>query len=257
MGRVLSESIFAIIVDMEGLSAAELLQRSLAALSKYLPLKKLTKSDEIARAGLFSLVSDLSDYTGLNLEVSVESKGRFCTLCEQYIRSDSDCIQLNCSPDCYCCGLDCLRRVIDEQRRPGWHLIYDAKCGRCENTLPRSAVYTFYDPEQIARLADQSFQEEKMLGCNICGGEYAASNMITLPCNHRFCKDDMTGYLDQLIGSGQVVPEKTICPQKNCGTEIEEAIIFSLVDRQSIDIIQRLRLVATMESMKNEDQKVL
>ena len=252
---VLSESIVAIIVDMEDLTAANLLQRSLVALLKYLPVKKLAKSDEVARTELFSLVSDLLDYT--DHEISVESKGRFCALCEQYIRSNSDCIQLNCSPDCYCCGLDCLQRVIDEQRRPGWHLIYDAKCGRCENTLPRSAVYTFYDPEQIARLADQSFQEEKMLGCNICGGEYAASNMITLPCNHRFCKDDMTGYLDQLIGSGQVVPEKTICPQKNCGTEIEEAIIFSLVDRQSIDIIQRLRLVATMESMKNEDQKVL
>ena len=67
----------------------------------------------------------------------------------------------------------------------------------------------------------------------------------------------MSGHLDQLIGSGQVLPEKTICPQRNCGTEIEEVIIFSLVDRQSVDIIQRLRLVATMESMKDEDQKVL
>jgi len=81
--------------------------------------------------------------------------------------------------------------------------------------------------------------------------------MVTLPCDHRFCKDCMSGHLDQLIGSGQVLPEKMICPQRNCGTEIEEVIIFSLVDRQSIDIIQRLRLVATMESMKDEDQKVL
>ena len=220
-------------------------------------MKKLTKSDEIARAGLFSLVSDLSDYTGLNLEVSVESKGRFCTLCEQYIRSDSDCIQLNCSPDCYCCGLDCLRRVIDEQRRPGWHLIYDAKCGRCENTLPRSAVYTFYDPDQIARLADESFREEKMLECAICIQEYAASQMVTLSCDHRFCKDCMTEYLNILVYNRQVVPEKTICPQRNCCTEIEEPIIFSLMDQQSINTIQRLRVVAAMESMKNENQTVL
>lgn len=242
---------------MEGLTAPELLQRSLIALNKYISVKKLTKPDEVARAGLLSLASDLFDYTGLDPEVLIESKGQFCALCEQYIRSDSDCIQLNCSPDCYCCGLDCLRSVIDLQRRPGWHLIYDAKCRKCEKTLPRSAVNQFYDPDQIQRLADESFREERMLACNICGGEYAASQMVTLRCEHRFCKDCMTGHLDALIQSGLVVPEKTICPQRGCGQEIEEIIIFSLVDRQSIDIIQRLRLIAGMESLKTEDQKVL
>lgn len=242
---------------MEGLTAAELLQRTLVGLNKYLVMKKLTKPDEVTRAGLFSLASDLFDYTGLDPVISIESKGRFCALCEQYIRSDSDCIQLNCSPDCYCCGLDCLRRVIDQQRRIGWHLIYEAKCGRCENTLPRSAVYTFYDPDDINRRADESFREERIMGCNICGEEFPASQMITVFCNHRFCKDCMTGHLEALVGSGQVVPEKTICPQRGCGEQIEETTIFSLLDRQSIDIIQRLRLVAAMESMKTEGQKVL
>ena len=242
---------------MEGLTAPELLQRCLMGLNKYLSVKKLTKPDEVARAGLFSLASDLFDYTGHDPEVLIESKGRFCALCEQYIRSDSNFIELNCSPDCYCCGSDCLRSVIDQQRRSGWHMIYDAKCKQCGNGLPRSAVYQFYDPDQIQRLADESFREERMLACNICGGEYGASQMITLQCNHRFCKDCMTDHLDALIQSGLVVPEKTICPQKGCGQEIEEIIIFSLVDRQSIDIIQRLRVIAGMESLKTEAQKVL
>lgn len=242
---------------MAGLTSPELLQRSLVALNKYLSVKKVTKPDEVARSGLFALASDLFDYTGLDPEVLIESKGRFCALCEQYIRSDSDHIQLNCSPDCYCCDLNCLRSVVDLQRRAGWHLIYEGKCRNCGNGLPRSAVHQFYDPEEVQRLADESFREERMLACNICGEEYAASQMVTLQCNHRFCKDCMTGHLEALIQSGQVVAEKTICPQRGCNQEIEEIIIFSLVDRQSIDIIQRLRLIAGMESLKSADQKVL
>ena len=241
---------------MEGHTASELLQRSLVALSKYINLKKLTRPDEKTRAGLFALVCDLFDYTGLDPEILIESKGRFCALCELYIPSDSDCIQLNCSPDCYCCGLNCLREAIDEQRRPGWHLIYDAKCKKCDRTLPHSAVHQFYDPDQIQRLADESFREERMLVCAICGEEYGASHMITLGCDHRFCRNCMVDHLNEKVKSGEVVPEKMTCPLR-CGAEIEAAIIFSLVDPQSVDIIQRLRLVATMESMKTEAQKVL
>ena len=242
---------------MEGLTAEELLERSLVGLGKYINLKNLSKPDEVTRAGLICLVSDLFDYTGLEPEITIESKGCFCALCEQYIRSDSDKILLNCSEECYCCGTECLRQAIEKQRARGWHLIYETKCNSCSQLLPRSAVHTFYDEDEVLRLADEAFREEKRLNCKTCTEDYPASDMITLVCNHRFCKDCMIAHLMNLVQSGLVIPEKTICPEVRCGQEIEEVVIESLLDRQSIDIIHRLRRVAAMESMKTDDQKVL
>ena len=106
---------------------------------------------------------------------------------------------------------------------------------------------------KMAGLADESCSEE----CRICLGNYPGSQVISLLCSHRICEECMCSYLEELLKNAMLVPEKLVCPLPGCHTALQEDAIFSRLDPQFIDILQRVRLVRTMESVKNEDQKVL
>ena len=84
--------------------------------------------------------------------------------------------------------------------------------------------------------------------CEICFGELDSSDIYNLNCSHAFCLSCVKEYLQEKIKISKVVDIN--CPQLNCGSQIEEDEIISLLD---IDMVRKYLRFKKRESERKKE----
>lgn len=88
-------------------------------------------------------------------------------------------------------------------------------------------------PEASTSQAQPRLKRIKVFTCEIC---YTEGNLQTmaLGCNHRYCKDCYTSYLEQKIreeGEAKAIQ----CMAANCNIVMDERTVSMLVDSATLD----------------------
>ncbi len=77
----------------------------------------------------------------------------------------------------------------------------------------------------LSMLLEEEKQREAELAaltyeCNICGDDVTLDNMLTLECDHRFCKDCFTQFCEAKISLAAVQHNQLKCPDDDCSKPI-------------------------------------
>ena len=81
--------------------------------------------------------------------------------------------------------------------------------------------------------------------CSICYSEVIEHCMqVISKCGHRFCRDCVTGYLENALGDGRVIDTK--CPDMNCEILLDDEDIKAALSTLSYGKFQQFRILAHM-----------
>eukprot|EP00946_MAST-07B_sp_MAST-7B-sp1_P004274 g4274.t1 len=80
--------------------------------------------------------------------------------------------------------------------------------------------------------------------CGICMcDDVGEEDMITLSCNHRFCKQCMLVFVGSLIESHKVLDDEDfVCPETGCNAPLDLPIVKELVSAQTFERLLELKL---------------
>ena len=84
--------------------------------------------------------------------------------------------------------------------------------------------------------------------CGICMcDDVGEEDMITLSCNHRFCKQCMLVFVGSLIDSHKVLDDEDfVCPETGCNAPLDLPIVKELVSAQTFERLLELKLRRSM-----------
>eukprot|EP00347_Sterkiella_histriomuscorum_P000263 403376551 len=75
---------------------------------------------------------------------------------------------------------------------------------------------------------------EVQIYCNICYDSMGQSEFLDIDnCHHKFCKNCVIAYLDQLISTRQIT--KLICPEYGCGKALQFKLLEKLLSTEQLD----------------------
>ena len=82
-----------------------------------------------------------------------------------------------------------------------------------------------------------------MFECAICmDDDLDETDMVTLDCDHRFCRGCVKYHLDALLGTHQIKEEEMLCPVPGCNSTISLPIIRDLLNKKDYDRLLELKL---------------
>lgn len=77
-----------------------------------------------------------------------------------------------------------------------------------------------------------------MKSCEICTDNFLRDNMLTLSCDHYFCKNCLLSYLENQIGANLISPEGIKCP--SCPEMIAATIMSSILPEKLFDYFNKI-----------------
>lgn len=163
---------------------------------------------------------------------SIASLSQQCTFCSKIIQENeqSATISLSCKRH-FLCSRDCANEFIKtctENNILNWET---TQCFACSIPLSKDFYKTIYG-ECFEEMLKKAYDEnEPKFTCTICHSIYKISDSITLPCDHRYCKNCLKNYLENKINEAKVTKEDLSCPEGNC-VAIDTNYIKSIVDAE-------------------------
>ena len=164
----------------------------------------------------------------------VELKPIYCDLCRGHLSESS--LQLSCSH--YICSPDCFAKLLEMQLDNKYYLYDKLNCPTCGEKISKEITYRVYGGyDNFQRLIKESSERDEVeIVCEICSTVRKASNYITLECEHRYCKDCVKQFIDDLILDGKVGIDLS-CPE--CSKPINPHIVFAVIDNETKDRYER------------------
>lgn len=83
--------------------------------------------------------------------------------------------------------------------------------------------------------------------CEICFETKSGNNVIDYGCDHKFCTECVTNYMESLIGDGLISCLK--CPETECERSADETLIKKLVSEDMFDRYEKLMLKEITKDM--------
>ena len=152
--------------------------------------------------------------------------------------STTTCATSTCSPSSF--------PRTDRQHQLAHHLLaigfqdyeIDAAVKRC-NSTPAAARFIMDGGVKgwERKMADVVFE------CAICmSDDLDETEMVTLDCEHRFCRECMKYHLDSLIATHQIKEKEMICPIPKCCASVSLPIIQNIISKIDYDKLLELKL---------------
>ena len=111
------------------------------------------------------------------------------------------------------------------------------KAARRCNTV-ESAINYIFDGESLSSKADN-----RRFECSMCmDDDVCREDILTLGCNHRFCRDCLKFYVKLKLKEKNVSEEDLCCPERGCNVSIDVHIIESLLSSEQYQEFLDLKL---------------
>eukprot|EP00466_Bigelowiella_natans_P013195 jgi/Bigna1/87465/estExt_fgenesh1_pg.C_200191 len=95
----------------------------------------------------------------------------------------------------------------------------------------KPATTTASGNNSIQQEESKGLLSEEMVSCGICLCDLPKSSFQNVACNHNYCKDCYSRYLEVWIKDGKVI--NLTCPESNCSREISSDEIMRCVDEET------------------------
>lgn len=177
----------------------------------------------------------------LNVDLVVTSK--ICTMCNEPIKkiNSGKVVTLNCNH--LVCSKECLSNYVTIQN-PN---LADYQTTMCSvNTcslyiFPNILEDAFGGKEKLKTLIVEL--EEKRAAkfeCPICSGLIRVDQSITLDCDHRFCRDCISMFIESNVNESKVTDQDLSCPL--CLEPIANMILKALLSRDNFIKLEKFRI---------------
>mmetsp|Transcript_31831 Transcript_31831/g.31542 ORF Transcript_31831/g.31542 Transcript_31831/m.31542 type:complete len:734 (+) Transcript_31831:856-3057(+) len=121
---------------------------------------------------------------------------------------------------------DCFKKCVNEN---GSVCMY---CGRMVEDIDPDFFEQFKDPPPLP----------SKKSCAVCFGEFERAEMLTLSCDHYFCKDCLIGYFESEIDSGKIGPNGIKCPLPDCPEIVDGSIMIAVLSPQKWDFYNKISI---------------
>ncbi|KHJ92265.1 zinc finger, C3HC4 type, partial [Oesophagostomum dentatum] len=110
-------------------------------------------------------------------------------------------------------------------------------------------------PTEVLELAREECERAELrefeahcYDCNVCFENKTGSACVRfLPCGHTFCKECVSGYLNERLNSQEVSAIKCLCSK--CESPIHQKLIIELAGQEAFDLYERILLSRALYSM--------
>lgn len=91
-------------------------------------------------------------------------------------------------------------------------------CG-CKEKINESLALEIYRAKPPIFKKQKPEPIKTILSCPICMGEYSVEEIVTLECDHKFCKNCVQMYIQTKVEEGKTQLEHYPCPTGLCESE--------------------------------------
>lgn len=96
-------------------------------------------------------------------------------------------------------------------------------------------------------------KKRTLYNCKICEGEVPMDDMLTLGCNHRFCKTCLVQDWTTKINEGTISEKQMICPQEKCMKPIKFSILEGNLPKE---VFQKYDSLLMNHTISNNSEEV-
>ena len=174
-------------------------------------------------------------------------KRKKCRICKVYKEANDDIWKLEACEHKICrnCLKDYLKISVFSKNTKMSNIICPVR--QCHHLISLAQFKNMDDfkeiNEQISKKEKEDYEEEKNLekpnlsqkitcfedlrhdNCEICAYDCEIVDMITLECEHRFCKNCILKYLKMKLNEGLITENHMICPREGCKISINYNIL--------------------------------
>ena len=174
-------------------------------------------------------------------------KRKKCRICKVYKEANDDIWKLEACKHKICrnCLKDYLKISVFSKNAKMSNIICPVR--QCHHLISLAQFKNMDDfkeiNEQISKKEKEDYEEEKNLekpnlsqkitcfedlrhdNCEICAYDCEIVDMITLECEHRFCKNCILKYLKMKLNEGLITENHMICPREGCKISINYNIL--------------------------------
>ena len=134
-------------------------------------------------------------------------------------------------------GANINKKLVQDLIAQGFHKS-DAKRAACRCNTVESAINYLFDGE---RLRDQA--AKRAFKCEMCmEDEIVSAEIITLNCEHRFCKECLKMGLEMKLKEKSVSEDDLCCPFQSCKQPFDVHIIEALLSQNQYQMFLDLKL---------------